>query len=1168
MDSLPLLICVGAVVLTSCRGFSLDTENPIIFRENAKGFGQTVVQFGSGVNAGVFVGAPLQPGDVDETGKLYKCQPTQSKTGGCEAVVLQRPADAVNMSLSLSLSAQDSQLLVCGPTVQQTCGENIYLKGYCFLLDQNLAEVKRFPESLPECPKQPTDIVLLIDGSGSIQPNQFSEMKTFISMIMKRFQNTNTQFALSQYARWYREEFTFLDFQRVRNPDELLRPVTQLRGATLTATYIQRVVREQFVTEKGSRPGASKVLIVITDGEKSGDPLQYSDVIPEAERAGIIRFAIGVGKAFSGGTAKQELISIASQPEDDHVFPVDNFDALKDIQNKLQDKIFAIEGTQSKDSSSFQLEMSQEGFSALLTPDGPALGAVGAYDWSGGVFLYGSGGESSFINMSRFSKEMDDAYLGYSLQTIRLNGQSSYVLGAPRYQHAGKVVWFSQENGQWKVKSELSTKEPIQIGSYFGAALCSVDLDRDTNTDLVLIGAPMYYDTMAGGRVYICERKGESFLCSKELHGETNNPFGRFGASIAEIGEISGDRWTDVAVGAPMEDENRGTVYIFRGSRRSINQEYSQRIRSSQFANNLQYFGQAIGAGSDLTGDGLPDVAVGAEGQVLLLRSRPVLQVHSRITFEPSIIPLSAFECKDQGVLNKEISKATVCLAVKSDPRFTLSNSISSTIRYTLALDYGRSMIRAVFQGGSSTSTITEELQVDLRENCKDYRIKLPTCIEDSLTPLSLRLNYTLTGDPIQGSNNLRAILGEDEPRQFTEYLPFEKNCGRDGVCKDELKTSFNFSGLDTLVVGVTTEVNATVFIRNDGEDSYSTTLNFLYPSALSYRRFTLLKSNRLFAVIKCGSVPAAEDDPVGNSTCSINHPIFRSGAEVIFIATFSISQNADLGLEVQINATAGSENSGLITQDMIHQEKLPVKYAVYIFVNAIDKSTKYVNFSVGQENQNRTVEHIYEVKNTYQRKVNVSVVFQFPVELSETWVWNASLEFPKELSHLANCVPGKQTPGSKDFVKQLSKRPILDCSVATCKTVHCRIPSLEQQQPLQFTIKGDTGLKWLSQTQQKKVTLVSSAQIFYDENKYTTKKEFVQSQANTVLEHLVPYNYLPIIIGSSIGGLVLLALIIAALYKLGFFKRQYKAMMDEAGDVGNEAAGPSQDPTPPATKG
>lgn len=106
-------------------------------------------------------------------------------------------------------------------------------------------------------------------------------------------------------------------------------------------------------------------------------------------------------------------------------------------------------GTQSAHSSSFQLEMAQEGFSALLTPvsvpwpretvptpvgcpwgrtdssppppspspsslvqEGPVLGAVGAYDWSGGAFVYGRSGEATFVNVSRAAGDMNDAYLG------------------------------------------------------------------------------------------------------------------------------------------------------------------------------------------------------------------------------------------------------------------------------------------------------------------------------------------------------------------------------------------------------------------------------------------------------------------------------------------------------------------------------------------------------------------------------------------------------------------------------------------------------------------------------------------------------------------------------------------------------------------------------------
>lgn len=33
----------------------------------------------------------------------------------------------------------------------------------------------------------------------------------------------------------------------------------------------------------------------------------------------------------------------------------------------------------------------------------------------------------------------------------------------------------------------------FQIGSYFGAELCSVDIDSDGDTDFLLVGAPMFY---------------------------------------------------------------------------------------------------------------------------------------------------------------------------------------------------------------------------------------------------------------------------------------------------------------------------------------------------------------------------------------------------------------------------------------------------------------------------------------------------------------------------------------------------------------------------------------------------------------------------------------------------------------------------------------------------
>lgn len=45
-----------------------------------------------------------------------------------------------------------------------------------------------------------------------------------------------------------------------------------------------------------------------------------------------------------------------------------------------------------------------------------------------------------------------------------------------------------------------------------------------------------------------------------------------------------------------------------------------QRVTGSQLSPGLQYFGQSLSGGQDLTQDGLVDLAGGAQGHVLLLR--------------------------------------------------------------------------------------------------------------------------------------------------------------------------------------------------------------------------------------------------------------------------------------------------------------------------------------------------------------------------------------------------------------------------------------------------------------------------------------------------------------------------------------------------------------------
>ena len=56
----------------------------------------------------------------------------------------------------------------------------------------------------------------------------------------------------------------------------------------------------------------------------------------------------------------------------------------------------------------------------------------------------------------------------------------------------------------WERADRMTPDSALQIGSYFGASLCSVDVNGDSSSDLVLIGAPHFYEQTQGGQVSVC----------------------------------------------------------------------------------------------------------------------------------------------------------------------------------------------------------------------------------------------------------------------------------------------------------------------------------------------------------------------------------------------------------------------------------------------------------------------------------------------------------------------------------------------------------------------------------------------------------------------------------------------------------------------------------------
>ncbi|XP_067225182.1 integrin alpha-M-like [Chanodichthys erythropterus] len=840
----------------------------------------------------LIVSDPLIQISQDKRGLIYSCAVTQ---GTCSPLKIDVPSEAVNMSLGLSMvqDPQSSKLAICGPTIPRKCVSVTTFNGMCFISENSVFKPP-IPSSLRDCPGQ-IDIAFLLDGSGSVGDYSFRTMKTFVTNMIKRFTDRDGQFAIAVYSNGCVIHYNFNQLKDSTWESKVTN-IPYYRGGTYTAAAIKKLVRELFTPNGGARPSAKKILLVITDGV-SHDRDLLKGAASQAEAKNIIRFAIGVGKAFNDFSAKQELNTIATDPDNDHVFKVTDFNALNNILQKLEENIITIEGTQTSGDSS-RMEFAQDGFSAAFTSSGSMLmSAVGAFQWKGGYKEY-------LPDYSFQTGTEHESYLGYSMAIATISRTSFAILGAPRYKHKGQP----------------------QIGSYFGAEVCVVDLNNDSNTDLLLVSASTYTESDREGKVFVYIFTPQSnFNYLDTLVGMAGQR-GRFGSSLASPADLDGDGFMDVLIGAPLEEDGQGSIYIFNGRDGAINSKHSQRIVGSSVRSGLQFFGISLSQSSlDQSQDNLPDIAVGSKGAVLLLRSRPIMRLETKVTYNPTKIPTS-----DQTDCTKPLqNNLTVCFTMSAyQHRIT---DLTANINYTITLDAKRPKYRAYFL--LKKRLLSDVTNIGLQEVCKSHAFFIEACSEDALNPLSNQLNFTFEGLPSARMQNLTPIL-LPEIKTSTDYnLHFEINCGTDNLCVDDLRMNFNFSGASNIEVGIMQEIYVTVFVENRGENSYNTLFTLKYPFGLSYRRFTS-KQGR----VECVSLDAERGVTLGETACQISKPILKRNTQVLFDITYSINKESTLGKNVTFAAevTSGNDKHS-INSEFKKQKTINVKYAIYIALISCD---------------------------------------------------------------------------------------------------------------------------------------------------------------------------------------------------------------------------------------
>uniref|UniRef100_A0A8D3DEH3 Collagen, type XIV, alpha 1a n=1 Tax=Scophthalmus maximus TaxID=52904 RepID=A0A8D3DEH3_SCOMX len=173
------------------------------------------------------------------------------------------------------------------------------------------------------------DIVILVDGSWSIGRINFRLVRMFLENLVNAFEVgiDKTRIGLAQYSGDPRIEWHLNAFSTKEAVIDAVKNLPYKGGNTLTGLALSYIMENCFKPEAGSRAGVPKIGILITDG-KSQD-----DVIPPAEslrNAGIELFAIGVKNAD-----ENELRSIASEPENTHVYNVADFNIMSSIVEGL-----------------------------------------------------------------------------------------------------------------------------------------------------------------------------------------------------------------------------------------------------------------------------------------------------------------------------------------------------------------------------------------------------------------------------------------------------------------------------------------------------------------------------------------------------------------------------------------------------------------------------------------------------------------------------------------------------------------------------------------------------------------------------------------------------------------------------------------------------------------
>ncbi len=292
--------------------------------------------------------------------------------------------------------------------------------------------------------------------------------------------------------------------------------------------------------------------------------------------------------------------------------------------------------------------------------DGYSDVIVGAFNYDGVVTDEGSAyvylGSATGIVSTPITlnyPSQTNASFGFKVATagdVNADGFSDIMVSAVSYDNGnnvneGVVYVYHGNNAGVSTTPNYVLDDANQTSAAMGCSIAGAgDINGDGFSD-VIIGSRLHD---VGGNanegvayIYMGGTNGLEATPSSTLHN-ANQSAANFGNSVSSAGDVNGDGFSDVLVGADLYDAgaaiNAGAVFVYHGSTNGIITTPNITLIPNQFN---KRFGNNVACGGDINGDGYSDILIGASGfDANNAQAQPSMYLGTKngIPYQPSIL--------------------------------------------------------------------------------------------------------------------------------------------------------------------------------------------------------------------------------------------------------------------------------------------------------------------------------------------------------------------------------------------------------------------------------------------------------------------------------------------------------------------------------------------------